>query len=142
LLAFIAAGLLLIQFFKRKAYYVILGVFVTSGATIFLLLLLTILIPEFVKLRSAYISGESVVVEGAVQNFHPVPTVGLPFESFSVNGVEFSYNPIDRTPCFHNAPLRNGPIREGLNVRIHYYESCIQRVEVLQEAREGAKSDK
>jgi hypothetical protein len=59
------------------------------------------------------------------------PALGPAIESFSVSGTPFSYNALDDTPCFHNAPVHRGPIREGLNVRLHYYEGCIQRVEVL-----------
>lgn len=90
-----------------------------------------ILIPDFVKLRSAYVSGKSMVIEGVVQSFHPAPVIGSTLESFSVNGVSFSYYAGDDAPCFHNNPLHKGPIQEGLNVRIHYNEGCIQRVDLI-----------
>jgi hypothetical protein len=133
-LIFLALGLLLIQFFKRKPFHLIVGVFVASMASFFFLISLVIFVPEFVRLRSAYTSGKSDIVDGVIQNFQPAPTIGPALESFSVNGVSFSYNALDDTPCFHNAPLHKGPIREELNVRIHYYDRCIQRVEVLGKA--------
>jgi len=138
-LAFIAMGLLVIQFFKKKTFYVVVAVFVASVATLFFLISLVVFIPEFVKLRSEYVSGKSVVVEGDVQDFRPAPAIGPASESFMVNGAAFSYNALDDTPCFHDAPFHKGPIREGLNVRIHYYESCIQRVEVLGEVGAAGK---
>ena len=130
-LVFLAVGLLLIQLFRSKKFYVILGAFVASMASLFLLLSLVIFVPNFVKQRSAYVSGKSVVVEGIVQDFRPAPALGPARESFSVDGISFSYNALDDSPCFHNAPFRGGPVREGLDVRIHYYEDCIQRIEVL-----------
>jgi hypothetical protein len=133
-LVFLVGGLLLIKLFKRKTTYLIVLVFVTSMASLIFLISLVVFIPDFVKLRAAYVSGKSVVVEGVVQNFRPAPTIGPAIESFSVNGVSFSYNALDDTPCFHNAPLHGGPVREGLNVRIHCYEGCIQRIEVSRKA--------
>jgi hypothetical protein len=128
---FLTMGLLLIQLFKSKKYYFIVGVFVASMASLFLLISLVTFVPNFVKLWTAFVSGKSLVVEGVVQNFRPAPTIGPARESFSVDGILFSYNALDDMPCFHNAPFRRGPVREGLDVRIHYYEGCIQRIEVL-----------
>ena len=136
LLAFIVLGLLIIKLFKKKTFFAIVGVFVASISTLILFVALLSLIPQFVKLRSAYMSGKSMVAVGVVQSFHPAPIIGSELESFSVNGVSFSYYAGDDAPCFHNAPLHKGPIRDGLNVRIHYYEDCIQRVEVLHKTGE------
>jgi len=133
-LVFLTLGLVLVQFFKRKRFYLVVGVFVASMASLFLLISLVIFIPSFIALRTAYVSGKSAVVEGVVQNFRPAPTIGPARESFSVGGVLFSYNALDDTSCFHDTPFHGGPIREGLDVRIHYYGSCIQRVEVLRGA--------
>ena len=108
-----------------------MGVFLVSIASLILLASLMVFIPNFAELRGAYVSGKSLLVEGVVQDFRPAPTIGPAEESFSVQGVLFSYNALDNTPCFHNAPFHGGPIREGLDVRIHYYGDCIQRVEVL-----------
>jgi hypothetical protein len=127
---FLTVGLLLIPLFKSKNFYFIVGVFVASMASLFLLISLVNVIPNFVKLRTAYVSGKSLVVEGIVQNFRPAPTIGPAKESFSVDGILFTYNALDDSPCFHNAPFRGGPVREGLDVRIHYYEGCMQRIEV------------
>src|SRR5882757_6652802 len=60
---FLTVGLLLILF-KSKKFFFIVGVFVASMASLFLLISLVTLVPNFVKLRTAYLSGKSLVVEG------------------------------------------------------------------------------
>jgi hypothetical protein len=129
---FIVIGLLLFRFFRSKQIYQVMGVITASLGSILFLLSLIIFVPNFVRLRSAYVSGRSSVVEGVVENFRPAPTLGPARESFSVRGVVFSYNVLDDTPCFHNAPLHGGPIRGGSDIRIHYKDGCIQRVDVQQ----------
>ncbi len=91
LLVFIAVGLLLIQLFKRRTVYVLVGVFVASIATIILLVSLVVFVPDFFKLRNAYASGKDLGVEGTVQDFRPAPAIGPLRESFSVGGVLFSH---------------------------------------------------
>lgn len=127
---FILLGLLLFRFGRSKQIYQAVGIIVAALATLFLFLAAVTLVPRFVKLRHAYNSGDSSVVEGVVDNFHPAPPLGAAKESFYVNGVNFSYDALDLTPCFHNAPIHKGPIKLGLNVRIFYKDACIQRVDV------------
>jgi hypothetical protein len=103
-------------------------------ATLFFLISSVSLVPEFIERRHEYRSRGSSVVEGFVQNFRPAPNLGPAEESFSVSGVGFSYNALDLTPCFHNAPIHKGPIREGLPVRIIYKNRCIERVEIVANA--------
>ncbi len=127
---FIVIGLLLFRFCRSKQIYQAVGIIVASLASIFLLVSLVVFVPHFVKLRSAYVSGRTSVVEGVVENFRPAPALGPARESFSVRGVIFSYNVLDDTACFHNGPLHGGPIRAGSDIRIHYNDECIQRVDV------------
>jgi hypothetical protein len=44
--------------------------------------------------------------------------------------VEFSYPDYTVTCGFNNTASRGGPIREGLQVRIHYVDQLILRLEV------------
>jgi hypothetical protein len=129
-LAFVALGLLLVRFGSKRQIYRAMGIIVASMASIFFLLGLTTLVPNFLHLRGAYISGKSSIVEGVVENFRPAPALGPATESFSVHGVLFSYNALDDTPCFHDAPVHRVPIRNGLGVRVYYHEGCIQRVDI------------
>lgn len=117
--------------FKKRAFYIGTGGFIASMALIVLLVSLVTFIPKFVSLRSSYVSGKSVVVEGIIQNFRPAPALGPATESFSVNGIVFSYDALEDTPCFHDAPIHRGPIQEGLKVRIPYNDSCIQRIDIF-----------
>lgn len=130
-LPFAVVGFLLFRFCRSKRIYQVTGLVVASLALVFLLVALVAFVPSFLKVRSAYLSGRSSVVEGVVEDFRQAPELGPARESFSVRGIIFSYNALDDTPCFHNAPLHEGPIRGGMDVRIHYNDGCIQRVDVL-----------
>lgn len=126
---FIVIGVLLFRFTRGKRVYQIVGALGAMFATLLFLVAVVSLVPEFVKLRRAYRSGDSSLVEGIVENFHPAPVLGALKESFSVRDVVFSYFPGDTTPCFHNDPPRRGPVRPGLDVRVYYKDGCIQRVD-------------
>lgn len=76
-------------------------------------------------------TGTCVVVEGPVQNFHPMPISGHPYESFSVGKESFSYSDNVVTPCFNNTFSHGGPIREGLRLRVSYRDECILRIELI-----------
>jgi len=129
---FILIGVSLFRFGKSKQIYQVTGIIVAALAALFLILAGVSLVPKFIEIRHAYKSGNSSTVEGVVENFHPAPVLGVANESFSVDGVDFSYNALDLTTCFHNAPFRKGPIRSGLAVRIYYNDGCIQRLDVRQ----------
>jgi hypothetical protein len=106
---FIVIGVLLFRFRKGKQIYQAAGLIGAAMATLFFVLLVVSLVPNFVELCHAYTSGNSSVVEGVVENFKPVPTtVGTAKVLFDVQGINFYYNALDPMPCFHNAPLSQG----------------------------------
>jgi hypothetical protein len=82
----------------------------------------------YARARNSYVKGQYSVVEGPVTNFHPMPYSGHQDETFSVNGVQFSYSDFELVPCFNNTSSHGGPIREGLRVRIAYSGNCILRL--------------
>jgi hypothetical protein len=84
----------------------------------------------YARAKKSYISGQYSVVEGTVTNFHPMPYSGHQNETFSVNGVQFSYSDYVIVPCFNNTSSHGGPIREGLRVRIAYSDDCILKLDV------------
>jgi hypothetical protein len=84
----------------------------------------------FARARDAYAKGNYSTVEGTVTNFHPMPYSGHQNETFSVNGVKFSYSDYVLVPCFNNTASHGGPIHDGLSVRIAYSGDCILRLEV------------
>jgi|SRR5208282_1446155 len=127
---FIAIGLVLVRFSGgRKYLQLVAGAGALFGVLGFLLLAIRY-VPEFIQARHAYATGDTSVIQGKVEDFHPMPALGPAKESFSVAGVGFSYYVADSTPCFHNDPPHKGPIHSGLDVRIYYNDHCIQRVDV------------
>jgi hypothetical protein len=86
----------------------------------------------YARAREAYVRGQYSTVEGTVTNFHPMPYSGHPNETFSVNGMQFSYSDYVLIPCFNNTSSHGGPIHEGLRVRIAYSGNCILKLEVSQ----------
>jgi hypothetical protein len=74
--------------------------------------------------------GNCSVVEGVVENFHPMPKSGHDTERFEVNGVHFSYSDYVMSPGFNNTASHGGPIRDGLQVRICHNSGDILRLEV------------
>lgn len=64
--------------------------------------------------------GTALVVEGTVDDFHPMPAAGHDTERFTVKGVRFEYSDFMVTAGFNNTSSHGGPMRGGLPVRIHY----------------------
>ena len=74
--------------------------------------------------------GNCNIVEGIVENFHPMPKEGHERERFEVSGVQFSYSDYVAGPGFNNTASHGGPIREGLQVRICHQSGNILRLEI------------
>ena len=72
------------------------------------------------RARQLLRDGTAQVVEGPVQDFHPMPSNGHGTESFVVEGVRFAYSDYVIRTGFRQTSARGGPIRSGLRVRIHY----------------------
>jgi hypothetical protein len=84
----------------------------------------------YARARDTYVRGDYSIAEGTVANFLPMPYSGHQNETFSVNGVGFSYSDYEVVPCFNNTASHGGPIRDGLRVRIAYSGDCILKLEV------------
>jgi len=87
---------------------------------VWVVLAATGIVGSWLSYRRALASGAHEVVEGVVENFDPMPHEGHKHESFTVNGVRFSYSDYNVTPAFNRSRSHGGPIREGLLVRISY----------------------
>jgi hypothetical protein len=83
---------------------------------------------RFLAARSAVSSGQAQVVEGTVTDFHPAPREGHEDESFTVNGVRFTYSDYALTGGFRQTASHGGPVRGGLHVKIHYVPSLQRNV--------------
>jgi hypothetical protein len=73
-------------------------------------------------------SGKVGVVEGIVENFHPMPATGHDTERFTVGGESFAYSDYEITGGFNNAASHGGPIRAGLPVRITFVQESWRNV--------------
>lgn len=80
--------------------------------------------------RRAYERGSYFTVEGVVQDFKPMPYEGHQDECFRVRNQQFCYSDYVVQPGFRQSASHGGPIREGLPVRIAYYEGQILRLDI------------
>ncbi len=78
------------------------------------------LVSEYLTARRALRDETALVVEGTVDEFHPMPAAGHDTERFVVKGVRFEYSDFVVSSGFNNTSSHGGPIRAGLPVRIHY----------------------
>lgn len=85
---------------------------------------------EYVRVRSAYRRSQFKVVEGRVTNFRPMPYAGHQDECFSVQSQTFCYSDYEVTAGFNNSASHDGPIRDGLPVRVSYVGNSIVRLEI------------
>lgn len=77
------------------------------------------------------------VVEGIVENFHPMSYNGHDYESFNVKTVKFRYSDYSDWGGFNKTSSHGGPInRNGQHIRITYYEddneNIILKLEMLE----------
>jgi hypothetical protein len=78
--------------------------------------------------------GRYGIVQGTVENFHPVTQDGRSDEWFTISGHKFSYSDhhdLETTPCFNQTRLRRGPIHDGMFIRMKFVDQCILQIEVL-----------
>ncbi|MEY2557636.1 MAG: hypothetical protein QOE34_1061 [Verrucomicrobiota bacterium] len=87
-------------------------------------------VPQPSELAAAYRAGKCEVVEGTVTQFHPMPAREHDSESFVVAGRRFHYSDYSMTAGFHQSVQHGGPMREGLQVRIHHLGNDIAKLEI------------
>ena len=89
-------------------------------AVIWTVLATTVTLVTWRRDRRAVASGALPVVEGPVEDFHPMPYGGHDTERFRVGDVHFAYSDYVYGQGFNHTSSHGGPIHEGLHVRIHY----------------------
>ena len=78
-----------------------------------------------------YLAGRDVnIVDGPVENFHPMPSSGHGWETFQVGGKDFSYSDYVITGGFNQTSTLGGPVHAGEYVRIAYRDGEILRLEI------------
>ena len=75
---------------------------------------------NYKRLESILANGQYKIVEGQVENFDPMPYGGHKDESFTVNGIKFSFSDYTVTNAFNNTKSHGGPIDENSYVKIYY----------------------
>ena len=83
----------------------------------------------------AFQTGQYAIVEGTVEDFHPMPYEGHDEECFTVGSQRFCYSDYIVTPGFRNAASHGGPIRSGIHVRVAYLGGNILRLETAEQSK-------
>ena len=102
-----------------------LGLAIGLTGTILMLFVAIVIVPYYYKMYSgtvaAYQKGEYAIVEGYVEDFHPMPYSGHDKESFTINGVRFAYTDYSNQYGYHTTSSHGGVIRgNGQHLRIGY----------------------
>lgn len=106
------------------------GYFMLVFASLWTLIAFTSTFGDYRNVTEAYRTGNFSTVEGPVENFRPMPYEGHQSECFSVQNERFCYSDYVIQGGFNHSASHGGPIREGLPVRVAYYEGQILRLEV------------
>ena len=78
-------------------------------------------VDQYNKIVVAYQKGDYQIVEGYVENFHPMPASGHDSEHFEIDGVYFEYSDYRVQQGYHNARSNGGVITgDGQHLRIGY----------------------
>ena len=91
---------------------------------------------DYINIYEQYANGQSEVVEGIVEEFHPMPETLHDSEHFAVSGVEFNYG-ADNSKYFYSQCKKDGGIfiGNGQKVKIWYVpydgHNYIMRVDIL-----------
>ena len=85
---------------------------------------------EYVSLVRAFEEGNYKIVEGPVQNFHPLPFTPGGKESFEVGDLRFEYSDFELKAAHNTTTVHAGPIEDGIFVRVAYTGDKILRLEI------------
>lgn len=90
------------------------------------------LFAQYDTMKQAMKSGKVSMVEGMVTGFSPMPILGHKKEHFCVSESQacFSYSDYEVTPGFNVTAAHDGPIRNGLPVRVTYRDNVILKLEL------------
>ena len=75
-------------------------------------------------------SGQTLVATGVITNFRPEDVNHKIDESFSVQGVNFSYSHFIVNGGFNASSPFGGPVRNGLPVRVFYLGNYILKLQI------------
>ena len=108
---------------KRK-YGMLFGILFAFFAALISAFVIPSQIAEYRQTKRIFTNKNYQIVEGKVNNFHPMPSGGHDTERFTVDSVQFEYSDYDLTDYgYNNAASKGGVIKEGLYVRIGYFNN-------------------
>ena len=121
---------------KRK-FTIVFGFIFSGFAFVMLLFTVPSEIANRNRTQKIFENKEYKVVEGIIENFHPMPHSGHDHESFIVNGVHFEYSDFYIFYGFNNTASHGGPLKQnGQEVRLSYItvdgENRILKIELKQ----------
>jgi hypothetical protein len=132
-LLFLAIGIVLVKFIAKREGHEnakLIGWCMIVFASLWTLIAIAGTYSAYSEFLGAYKTGDYSVVEGTVQDFHPMPYSGHSEECFRVEDKRFCYSDYAIDPGFRQTASHGGPVRAGLPVRIAYYEGRILRLEM------------
>jgi hypothetical protein len=85
---------------------------------------------QYRNCMDAYQSKTYQIAEGRIEDFRPMPFTGHQDECFSVQDHRFCYSDYAIQAGFNRSTSHGGPIRDGLPVRIAYFNGQILRLDI------------
>lgn len=123
---------------SKRTSAIVFGSIFSSISLIAAILILPDTFRTINKTKRIIENKEYKVVEGKIEQFHPMPKAGHEKEHFLVNGVYFEYSDFELVYGFNNTASHGGPLRRnGQEVRLSYRttknrENRILKVELKQ----------
>ena len=78
-------------------------------------------VDQYRKIVLAYQKGDYMIIEGYVENFHPMPDQGHGTEHFELDGIRFEYSDATVMQGYHTSRPKGGVITgDGQHLRIGY----------------------
>lgn len=105
----------------KRRFAIVLGFILSGFASLMFLLTVPKELATRRRIKNIYKSKKYKVIEGVVENFHPMPYGGHEYEKFTVNDTPFEYSDYYLFYGFNNTASHGGPINgNGQTVRLSY----------------------
>jgi protein-S-isoprenylcysteine O-methyltransferase Ste14 len=138
LFVFVGVGLVAFRHRLRGRHVVFVQVVapfaLLASAVLWTGIVVVFTLKDYWSLRDDLSRGRCEVTEGVVSGFVPsrIGQGRSTFESFTVGSEHFSYSDFNIVAGFHRTSFYGGPIRAGLQVRIHHRNREIARLEIAE----------
>lgn len=127
-ISFLSLAFIFFYVFRKKSTF--LKFFAYSFLIVSILISISPIIHylDYRNLRNAYIKNEAEVIEGTITNFIPMSKYGGGKETFELarHRIEF----FSSSKGFNHTSTFGGPLREGLYIRILFFNNNILKLEI------------